>query len=155
QAFFNFSKNWLSLRIHGDKLTVNFVQVVASDDLGGGTVRSLMLARDGQPIRYTDRVQVATPTWHQARDYRHPSAFSINADLGGVALSVEARNGRYGEEIDPLRSLSNIERSVVRALVTKPALYRMVMDTTVKVVDNGVTYEEKLPAAAGMLYFEQ
>jgi len=155
QAFFDFSSNWNTLRVHGAKRTFNFLQIVASKKLGRATARSLMMAEDGKPVRATSKVKYKVLSTLNRNGYTHPKEFIVQGNVGGVQVTLEARNGRYGEAIDPLRSLSGIERTAIRALVTKPQMYRVIMDTKVTVVENGMTETEDLGAIGAMLYFAQ
>lgn len=155
KSFFDFSKSWLSMRFHGREWTVNFVQMIASDGLGGRPVYSLMITRPGKPIQYTDRVDMQVREWEQTDGYRHPVAYSLTGDLGETRLRVEAKTLRHAETIDPLRSLSSVERKVVHLLVAKPVMYRLVMDVAVTLEENEQNETEKLTAISEMLYFNQ
>lgn len=150
KAFFDYSKNWLSTRIHGKKWTVNFVQMKTKDDK---FVRTLMLARDGAAAQTAGAVNFQLLGQAKKEGYMHPTAFELRGQAGTAQVTVTMRNGRYTEVVDPIRSLSAFERKAIQLLVAKPVLLRMQMDTTITVTENGTTESETLPAVASMLYF--
>lgn len=155
EAYFSFSKNWFSLHVSTPVRTVDFHQIVKLQKRGAEIVRSLMAVRDGQQPRHTDAVDLEILQWQATKKYRHPVAFNLHGRIDDTEYFVEARNGRYGETIDPLGPCSYVEQKIVRLLVADPMLYRLRMDTTIRTVKNGVTETETFPGIANLLYFEQ
>jgi hypothetical protein len=149
KAFFDYSKNWLSTRIHGKKWTVNFVQMKTKDDK---FVRTLMLARDGAAAQTAGAVNFQLLGQAKKEGYMHPTAFELRGQAGPAQVTVTMRNGRYVEVVDPIRSLSASSARPFNA-GRQAVLLRLRMDTTITVTENGVTESETLPAVASMLYF--
>jgi hypothetical protein len=155
RAYFSFSRNWLSLYVAGARRSINFQQVVRVKKLGGEAARSLMMVTDGAPPQEATDVEVKIVDWLGGQKYRHPRAFDITGVIDGAQVTIEARNGRYGEIIDPIGSCSRLEQKIVRLLVADPMLYRLVMDAKITVAKDGRVDEEQGRAIAAMLYFEQ
>jgi hypothetical protein len=155
KAYFNFSKNWLSLYVATPARSLTFHQIVENKKAGGGTVRSLMVADDGKPPRSGRVSKVQITDWLPDKKYRHPRAFTIDAAVDGADLTIEAANGGGGERIDPLGSCSALEQKIVRLLVADPMLYRVVHDVTVSVATDGQVEQERGRAISTALYFEQ
>ena len=154
-AYFGFSKNWLSLDLQSEKWSINVMQIALREKFGGQMIRSFYLAEDGQPTRYMNAPQLKLSQWKQAKDYRHPLALDVSGVIDGAQITIQARNGRYGEAVDPLRSLNIVEQKAIRLLVTSPMLYRVVMDAKVTITKNGQIEVTDLTAMSNQLYFEQ
>ena len=155
KAYFTFSRNWLSFHMAGPKWSVNYHQLVRTKKYGGDTARSLMMVADGEPAHETSDVEFEPLEWTDGQKFRQPKAFTLRGAIDGAQVTIEARNGRYGEIIDPIGSCSKIEQKIVRLLVADPMVYRLVMDAKITVAKDGRVEEEQGHAIAAMLYFEQ
>ncbi len=155
QAYFDFSKHWITLRYYGPKGSVNLFQLQPADHLGAMPINHLAVMEDGQPVRSSSAAQIELGGWRRATDYRVPTVIRGRARIGQADFVFEGSNGRLRETSDPLRSLSEIERQVIRLLVAKPMTFRVVMDTKLTRTENGQTTTEHGRGVATMLYFAQ
>jgi predicted secreted hydrolase len=155
RAFFDFSRHWITLRYFSPKGSLTLFQMLPSEDLGETPVNNLAMSNDGRPVGSTDDVRVSFADWRQATDYRIPTAITAKGRVGETDVTIEAANGRLGETSDPLRSLPEIERQVIRLLVAKPMVFRVVLDIKVTRTENGISDVEQGRAIASMLFFDQ
>jgi hypothetical protein len=155
KAFFDFSKRWITLRYFSPKGSLVLFHLLVSNRLGAESVNNLSLSNNDQPIRSTPNPQLDFTNWIQATDYRIPTTITAHGRVGATDVSVEATNGQLAETSDPLRSLPEIERQVIRLLVAKPMVFRVLMDIKVTRTENGVSDVEHGRGIASMLFFDQ
>lgn len=149
QAFFNFSKKWLSLRIHGPEYSMNFVEFEGTGPLAGRIVRSLYIADEKGVVYFTSDVKIEKTKIEQGKNGRtFPLTYRIVTSKCTLNVSVE----KNVQQVDMLSQMGAVERAVIKKFVTNPYVYRFLTAYEATVEISGETKRFSGKAASEMLF---
>lgn len=145
-----FAKEWYTLRLYDQGISIVLHQIYLTDEFGGGLLRFGMIGNNGRLLATRD-FHYEPLKWREEEKsaFNMPIEFEVFVNAGVYTLSGRVREEKFLDSIDVLKSVSWPVRAAIKAFYTDPFLLRYLANCEIEVrLDNG---EKKSISALGVV----
>ncbi|MDD5222968.1 MAG: hypothetical protein PHE84_03185 [bacterium] len=148
----DFSRRWISYRVHMPELSLNFLEITATPKYGGQDIALLAMAdRNGTRVFPEVKVIHEQMLRDKQTGYEYPKIIRIEARDGNDRINIRLRvQGTINRE-DGLADLKAAERAIIRMFGISPVGFTFTNMADIKLTLNGKTQDLYSPGIHSLL----
>ena len=147
-----FSRSWISYRVHFLGFSLNFLEITATPKYGNRAIPLLVLVNESGTHLFPEvKVTKTDIVRDEKTGYDYPRVLRMEARDGADRISINLKVKNTTNRSDGLASLNTAERTFIKMFGIRPVGYTFANEAEIKLTLDGKTQEFKSPSFHSLL----